>query len=306
MSTPVRRLGRGLESLISSVTARGPDDAVPRGNPDLQSSGSDTPASARLPLDAIDPNPFQPRSHPMNTNIRELARSLEQSGILQPVVVRRVGQRYQIVAGERRLLAARSLGWKDIPALVREATDEQMLELALIENLHREDLNPIDRALAYRRLCTEFRLSAEQVAQRVGEDRTTVVNYLRLLDLSPNIQQMVVDGRLDMGHARAILGVEDAAERERIAVRAAEERMSVRALEAAVRRQKESYRPSTAKVKTHPLIADLQERFEAALSLKVRILPGKRKNTGQVILYYESLDDFDRIVACLGIEPESS
>lgn len=309
MSSPVRRLGRGLESLISSATSPRaeieslPAQGAPPKAPTQALAGITSPG--RILTSLIDSNPFQPRSQPSDAHIHELAESIRQGGIIQPIVVRQKGDRFQIIAGERRYLAAKLLGWTDIPAYVRDANDAQMLELALVENLHREDLNPIDRALAYQRLCVEFQLSAEQVAQRVSEDRTTVVNYLRLLDLSPTIQRMVADGMLSMGHARAILGIDEAKERERLAGQVAREQLSVRAVEQMVRDHRKPSKQAKAVRITDPNIADLQERFEKALSVKVRIIPGLKKSTGQVVVYYESLDDFDRIATKLGVAPGS-
>lgn len=218
---------------------------------------------------------------------------------------------YEIVAGERRYRAARMLGWKEVPVLVREATDEQMLELALIENLQREDLNAIDRAGAYRQFCERFRLSAENVALRLNEDRTTVVNYLRLLELPEGVQGMVATGRLGMGHARAILSEPNGVRRERLAQAAVEKELSVRAIEEIVRAgraasETRNWKPETRtkdQVRSAHL-RDMERRFEEALKTRVVIKEGRKKGAGKIVIEYFTLDDFDRVADLLGISSE--
>lgn len=315
MSKPSRRLGRGLDSLVSDLRPAGID----QGDDPLASSLSDRPdktkqtssflKSPTLETDSLVPNPFQPRSIIHDDTLISLAASIKKSGLLQPIAVRRVSGRYEIIAGERRWRAARSIGLKRVPVILREANDEQMLELALIENLQREDLNAIDRAKAYRRFCDRFQLKPEDVAGRLGEDRTTVVNYLRLLELPASIQDRVEAGELSMGHARCLLGITDDAHRDALARSATENDLSVRALEEIVRREKtradspalsivERVRPEAAHIR------DLQRRYEDALKTKVVIQQGKRKGSGRIIIEYYSLDDFDRISAVLGVPPE--
>jgi ParB family chromosome partitioning protein len=279
-----------------------------------QSGEVESEVSARspvtLPTDQLLPNPFQPRSAIQSENVITLAESIKRSGILQPIAVRPFGELYQIIAGERRWHAARSIGLAEVPVLVRDSTDEEMLELALIENIEREDLNAIDRALAYREFCTQFGLKPDQVASRLGEDRTTVVNYLRLLDLSKPIQDLVETGRLSMGHARCLLGITDEPRRLKMAESAVENELSVRALEEVVRREKTRSETSEAttqdaKVPSRAAHLDnLEERFERALGTKVTIREGKRKATGRIIIQYYSLDDFDRVAERLGVAGE--
>ena len=197
-----KRLGRGLSSLISveSPVVGKPaaaDELVPASGP-----------AGVIRVTEIQPNPFQPRKVMAPEELQALADSIKASGLIQPVIVRASGDNaYHLIAGERRWRASQMAGLSEIPAVVRDATDEQMLEIALAENIFREDLNAIDRATAYRRYCDEFSLSAEQVAQRLGEDRTTVTNYLRLLDLPEEVKQWVADGKLAMGHARCLLAI---------------------------------------------------------------------------------------------------
>ncbi len=212
MPNPPRRLGRGLSSIISISEPEMPvtSPAAPPGKADTQQRAQpeERGPTALLKVSQLRPNPHQPRREFPPEHLKSLADSIAKEGVIQPIVVRKAGDSlYEIIVGERRWRAAQMAGLKEIPAVVREATDEQMLEVALVENIFREDLNAIDRAMAYRRYCEAFGLSADQVAQRLGEDRSTVTNYLRLLDLPNEVKQWVVEGRLSMGHARCLLGL---------------------------------------------------------------------------------------------------
>ncbi len=317
MSKSARRLGRGLNSLVSDLRVSAPttEATIRRGG---ASEGIDTAEAEAvdlgpnmLPITGLEPNPFQPRDNTSYEDITSLASSIEQSGLLQPVVVRYKSGRYEIIAGERRWRAAQSLGMTRIPVIIRDATDEQMLELALVENIQREDLNAIDRAKAYRRLCSRFGHKPDEIGVRLGEDRTTVVNYLRLLDLPELIQTLVGQSRLSMGHARCLLGVSDDTRRVRLAEAAADKQLSVRALEEIVRREKTRRGESGPKEKEGKRergrsahLHDLEQRFEDVVGTKVSIREGKRKGTGRIVIEYYSLDDFDRIAAILGVAAE--
>ena len=316
MAKVIRRLGRGLNSLVSDLTG-GDIQSRPQSTSTNQTDGnrsalqgSEGIKAIMLTINKLTRNNFQPRSIINDEQIQSLAASMRQSGMLQPITVRQgVDGTYEIIAGERRWAAAKSIGMERIPAIVREATDEQMLELALIENIQREDLNAIDRAQAYRQFCTRFQLKPEEVAQRLGEDRTTVVNYLRLLELPEDIQGMVADGSLSMGHARCLLGVTDVALRRKLAEAAMWKELSVRALEAIVRREKERDAESPAATPEAPRLQsvhlrDLEQRFEQAVKTKVTIHEGQRKGSGRIIIEYYSLDDFDRIASALGVRLE--
>jgi ParB family chromosome partitioning protein len=262
-----------------------------------------------LPVDELRPNPFQPRNNVSEQDVLSLAASIERKGLLQPIAVRRRDDRYEIIAGERRWVAAKSLGITQVPAVIRDASDEEMLELALIENIQREDLNAIDRAMAYRQFCSRFGLKPEEVGQRLGEDRTTVVNYLRLLDLPGGIRSMVADGRLSMGHARCLLGVADETRGLELAESVVQNELSVRALEEIVRREKTrqggalAATPETRGLRSAHL-RDLERQFEQAIKTKVALREGKRKGTGRIIIEYYTLDDFDRIASALGVTLE--
>jgi ParB family chromosome partitioning protein len=315
MSKPTKRLGRGLSALVTdlqpqvtSATPTVPDQSARAG--DVPGEPSSSNAEVRLlPTESLQPNPFQPRSSAVRENVASLAASIRENGLLQPITVRMEHGEYQIISGERRWWAARSLDMPNIPAIVRPATDRQMLELALIENIQREDLNAIDRARAYRRYCGEFGLKPEEVATRLGEDRSTVVNYLRLLDLPDNIRAMVEVGQITMGHARCLLGVADGERQRQLAEAIVANELSVRAVEEIVRRQREREGDKTPAEKTpeqtySAQVHDLEQKFEQAVKTKVTIKPGRRKGAGRIVIEYYSLDDFDRIASSLGVELE--
>lgn len=312
MSKSARRLGRGLDSLVSDLTEKVGRRRGERLTPEEETkpvSSERAGASVEaLTIDVrgLEPNPAQPRNNITNTDVLSLAESIRQSGLLQPITVRRHEGRFQIIAGERRWRAAQAAGLERISAVVREATDEQMLEWALIENIQREDLNAIDRAKAYRELCARFGLKPEEVGVRLTEDRTTVVNYLRLLELPAEIQEMVAAGSLSMGHARCLLGVEENTQQIRLAESTAQNGLSVRALEEIVRREKKrSAETEDGETKAKPTVRahvrDLQCRFEEAVKTKVTIREGKRKGSGRIVIEFYSLEDFDRIAALMGV-----
>lgn len=312
MARSAKRLGRGLDSLVSDLRASGLASDVPGAKP---TDGSDPEHSAQsvtsaghahtLAIVDLHANPDQPRSSIDEESILSLAASIRVSGLLQPIMVRLKNGRFEIVAGERRWRAGKLAGLTEVPVLVRDVTDQQAIEFALIENIQREDLNAIDRARAYRRFCDRFQLKPEEVAARVGEDRTTVVNYLRLLDLSDDIAEFVVAGKLSMGHARCLLGVKDERLRSQLAGAAAANDLSVRALEEIVRRRRtlrDDARPVSREERVTPHIRDMQQRFEDAIKTKVTIQEGRKKGTGRVVIEYFSLDDFDRIASALGVD----
>lgn len=315
MAKSTRRLGRGLDSLVSTLRMRSspdPDDAsggIKDGQTDIEGSSPASTKTIDISVHSIRPNAFQPRGHITEENLDTLVQSIRKNGVLQPILVRRVQDGYEIIAGERRWRAAKLAGTVSINAIVKDADDEQMLELALIENIQREDLNPMERASAYRRFSTQFGLTADEVARRTGEDRTTVTNYLRLLDLSAPLQELVASGRLSMGHARCLLGVRSDARRMELATAAAYSELSVRALEKMVRQERRPDEgsatdpPQEVRVRSAHL-RDLERRFEEAMRTKVTIHEGKRKGTGRVVIEYQSLDDFDRIADRLGVVTE--
>ena len=275
------RLGRGLESLL--------------GRPDDQQSADQE--LLEVPVSDIHPNPSQPRVDFDPDALAELVDSVTRNGVLQPVIVRRDADGYQLIAGERRWRAALQAGLPTVPAILRDATDNESLELALIENIHRQDLNPIEQAKAYKDLIERFALTQDDAAARIGKKRSSIANILRLLDLPQDIQDAVSRGTLSMGHARALLGLPDRTQQRRLAARIQAEDLSVRHTERIVsdrlRRSKPTRSPDEPKA---PHIADLEAKLRTALGTRVTILQYKDKHKGKVVIDYFSDDDFHRVL----------
>jgi ParB family chromosome partitioning protein len=284
-----RRLGRGLEALLSAQEDGAPAPVVETAQRPLNAAGV-----IQLPPEDIRPNPFQPRHDFPPEALQSLADSIQQHGVLQPIIVRQRETGYELVAGERRWRAAQHLGLASIPALVREATEQEMLLVALIENVQREDLNPIDRAKAYRDLCDRFGLKQEEAAAQLGIDRATLANFIRLLDLPEDVQALVDSGALTMGHARAILGVHGDERRRALAERVAKEGLSVRRVEELAAERSKSRKP--AKRHVDPNVRSFEEQLMERLGTRVTIALGRRKDTGKIIVEFYSNDDFERIV----------
>jgi ParB family chromosome partitioning protein len=251
-------------------------------------------------------NPRQPRKVFDETALGSLVESIRSKGTLQPIVVRPADGGYELIAGERRLRAATAAGLAEIPAIVRAAGDDEMLELALIENLQRQDLNPVERAKAYRQMRDLYSCTDEIVAQRTGEDRATVANYIRLLTLPADVLDLVESGQLSAGHAKAITNIEDKQSLINISLRAAKEGWSVRQIEAAAAQAKAGKGPGAAKRETRPAVRDLEERLTNALATPVTIQEGRRRHTGRIVIQFRALEDFERIVAKLGLKPEEA
>ncbi len=305
-----RALGRGLDALIR--------EQKPVTTPSLEVGGGAAagvaPAPAREPIhgeavqakpglrdvevDLIDPNPFQPRTRFDETRIEELAASLRAAGMLQPLLLRPAGLRYQVVAGERRWRAAQRVGFATVPAIVRPVQDQEALELTLIENLQREDLNPIEEAQAYDRLTHEFGLSQEEVADRTGKDRTTVANTIRLLKLPKPVQDLVSDGKLTAGHARALLSIGDARKQLLLARRIAAQGLSVRQVERISQSRPSSGR-KRAPASEDPNVRAAIANLERSLNTRVHITPVVA-GVGYLKIEYYSIDQlmllYDRIV----------
>lgn len=317
------RLGRGLSSLITNSAATAePAPASSQPQPAATAvPGTYVPVPAphaggeairELEIDRITPNPLQPRRQFDAEQLAQLAQSISQQGILQPLVVANSadgdGHPFVLIAGERRLRAARQAGLAKVPCVIRAATRQQMLEWALIENIQREDLNPVERALAYRDYMDRFKLSAPDAAQKLGQPRTTVLNYLRILDLCDDVQKMLLDGSLSFGHAKILASLAGDAERQAVlAKRVVAEALSVRQLEALVAAGASPARPAEprpARVKA-AYLRDLEDQLTRAVGTRVSILPGKAKHSGRLVVEYYSLDDFDRIAKNLGVTVES-
>jgi len=278
-----KALGRGLDALLPQAAAESPPSIIAAGEPAVGSV-------PEVDIDRIRPNPRQPREHFNEEALESMAASLRERGMLQPLVVRQQGDGYQIIAGERRWRAAQRAGWHRVPVLVREATTLEALELALIENVQREDLNPLEEARAYEFLSSEAGLTQEQVAQRVGRERSTVANYVRLLALPERVQELLVDGGLSMGHARALLGLKGAGAQTRLAEAVAREGLSVRQTEARVRRDRAT-KPGAA-ASADPDTVAAQDRLSRSLGAPVNI---RGKEKGRIEIRFTSLEELDRL-----------
>jgi len=331
------RLGRGLSSLMAKPVSIQPPtqtadastepaaDAPPPASQAVhadQTQGGERRGEHQsdrhmdwIPVDAIEPNPYQPRQAFDRQALEQLAGSIKQDGLMQPIVVRRItptddGDRYQLVAGERRWRAAGIAELDRLPALVRDLDDQQLAEWAVIENLQREDLNPIERAEAFSRLSDNFGLSAEQIGHRVGMDRSSVSNILRLLDLQEDARDLVALGRLSAGHGRALLGLADPPMQLQLAKRAVAGGWSVRMVEAAVRRANDHHPDSDAATPERRTNArqahldDLAKQISAQLGTKVRIKPARRNGAGTIAIDFYNLDQFDALLERLGVNVE--
>jgi ParB family chromosome partitioning protein len=243
--------------------------------------------SYQVDIDLIDPNPYQPRTRFREEALEELARSIQTSGIIQPIVLRKMGGRYHIIAGERRWRAAQRAGLQRVPAVLRDIPDEQVLELTLVENLQREDLNPVEEARAFDRLLNEFHLTQEEVAERTGKDRATVANAVRILRLEKAILEQMEDGKLSASHARALVGVTDADERLKLAHRIARGGLTVRQLERFIVRK--SRGGDAAKRPAAELDANTRsalEELERHLGTRVTMRPQSKNKPGQILIEF--------------------
>jgi len=283
-------LGRGLSALIPSAAA-----AAAAPPPVLDREPARDTRPLELDIDLLAPNPRQPRAHIDAAKLEELAQSIRANGIIQPVVVRRAGDegRYEIVAGERRWRAAQHAGLLKIPVSVRDIPDEKLLELALVENIQREDLNPIEEAQAYRRLSDELHLSQEEIASAVGKDRATVANYMRLLRLPAEIRAELASGTLSMGHARAMLALTDEAAQRRIGRDVISGGFSVRETEAIVRRALAPPPPPVAPPRPDPNTRAAEDRLKLALGTSVRII--RRGKGGRIEVDFNDEGELQRI-----------
>jgi ParB family chromosome partitioning protein len=302
-----RHLGRGLESLMGPIIPERPD---PKQTIPIVAVTSNFPIDKELreslrevDISSIRPNPYQPRTVWDQQELADLADSIRANGLVQPIIVRPSGSTYELIAGERRLRAAKLAQMETIPAIVRPATDEQLLELALIENIHRTNLNPIERAKAYQNYITTFSLTQAEAASRLGEDRSVIANHLRLLDLPDEVRQMLIDGQLSMGHARAILALPTDELRRKLANRAMAGRLTVRDVERLVRKLlTDPARTAKVPKSKTPHICDLEAKLTSHLGTRVNIETKRNGRTGRIIIDFYSLEDFDRITEKLGLE----
>lgn len=290
--TSKKGLGKGLDSLIIDKL----DHTSKKGNETDTVSRETT-----ININKIEPNKEQPRTHFDEDSLHELADSIKLHGIIQPLIVHKVGERYEIIAGERRWRAARIAGLKEVPVIVKEYTDQQVLEIALIENIQREDLNAIEEAMAYEKLVHDFNLKQDEVAERVGKSRVAVTNSMRLMKLDKRVQQMVIDDMISGGHARALLGIVDKEAQYNVAMKVFDEKLSVRDTEKLVRsilKEKPEKEVAIAKEDDY-IYRDLENRMKNIFGSKVEIRR-QANDKGKIEIEYYSQEDLDRIIELIG------
>src|SRR6266550_4091768 len=287
-----RRFGRGLEALLGSATGL---------------ASSDEGALKSIPIAQIARNPFQPRHEFNAEELTELEESLKASGLLQPITVRRRAGKdgFELIAGERRLRAAAKLGWREIPAIIKEIDDKTILTLALVENLQRTDLNPIEESEGYHQLSRDFGLTQQQIAETVGKDRTTIANMLRLLQLPESVRRLVQEGQLTMGHAKVLLGLDDPAKIVGLAREIVNDHLTVREVEqrlrevAGIRRGKKSGRPRAID-RQSPELKRIEDRLRRFLQTDAVIKVSPR-NRGTLTIHFYSADDLERLLELLSV-----
>ncbi len=291
-SAPRRALGRGLSALL-------PERAAPRTVSGTDISPLDSGAIQKIAIDLIDPNPYQPRRVFRGERLEELAQSIRSDGLIQPIVVQRNEGRYILIVGERRWRAARLAGLEQIPAVIQEIPADRLLEVTLIENIQREDLNPIETAQAFERMARELNISHEEIARRTGKDRATITNLLRLLRLPADVRELVAERRISMGHARAILGLPDEEHQRAVAEKAAAQGLSVRQVERMVQRMTEQRQVGEAEEsRLDPNVAAAVREMEQALGTRVRLV-AKGDQKGRIEIEYYSAEDLDRIYSVI-------
>ena len=288
-------LGKGLDSLIPDTGKVAEKEKKVK----VVEKVVEKPTEIKLKINEVEPNRNQPRQKFDEEALQELAESIRQFGVLQPLIVQKRKDYYEIIAGERRWRAAKLAGLKEVPVVIRDMSEQEIMEISLIENIQRENLNPIEEAAAYKKLLEEFGLKQEEVAERVAKSRTAVTNSMRLLKLDERVQQMVIDGMLTTGHARALLAIEDPEVQFQTAVRVYNEKMSVRDVEKLVKNQD---RKTPEKKQEDPqqqaVFHDLEERMKLALGTKVSI-NRKDQKKGKIEIEYYSMEDLERLMDIL-------
>ena len=295
MATKKAGLGKGLDSLITNKVA--PAKAV--SNSPVKDEKSIE--GILMDINKVEPNREQPRKNFDEDALLELSESIKQFGVLQPLLVQDKNGYYEIIAGERRWRAAKMAGLKEVPVIIKDLTEQEIVEISLIENIQRENLNPIEEAIAYKRLLTEFNLKQDEVAERVSKSRTAVTNSMRLLKLNEKVQQMVIDDMITTGHARALLGIENQEKQFHVAQKIFDEKLSVRAPEKLVKKiqqEKEESKPKKEEKidpKMEAILSDLEETMKGILGTKVAI-NRKDEKKGKIEIEYYSMDELDRII----------
>ena len=282
-------LGKGLDTLIPSNVLDSADNKQKTGK-------AQTPDSV-VDINKVEPNRDQPRKNFDEDALEELADSIRQVGLIQPIVVQDRKGYYEIIAGERRWRACKKAGLKEIPVIIRNFTEQEIVEISIIENIQREDLNPIEEAMAYKRLLEEFNLKQDEVAEKVSKNRTTITNSLRLLKLTDDVKQMIVDGKISTGHARAIISIEDPAKQLEIAEKIFDEKMSVREVEKYIKSLDKPAKPKKKVNESLQVVYDnIEEQLKLMLGTKVSILSKSTEGSGKLEIEFYNHDDLERIV----------
>ena len=292
-----RGLGKGLDALIPSVATDIKEKKAPEKNEEGKEKGPETIVKITM----VEPNREQPRKNFDEDALQELADSIKQFGLLQPILVQDRKTYYEIIAGERRWRAAKLAGLKEVPVIIRDYTEQEIVEISLIENIQREDLNPIEEALAYKKLLTEFNLKQDEVAERVSKSRTAVTNSMRLLKLCDEVQQMIIDDMISTGHARALISIEDPEQQYIIAQKVFDEKLSVRDVEKLVKNLNKPEKPKKEVVEDKSLsiiYQNLEEKLKQTLGTKVAI-SSKGNGAGKIEIEFYTHDDLDRITDLL-------
>ncbi len=288
-------LGKGLDSMIPKKISKEPMKSSSK-----EVSKENMSRETMIKITDIEPNREQPRRKFNEDSLQELADSIKQYGVLQALLLQKKGKSYEIIAGERRWRAARMAGLKEVPAIVKDYSSQEVIEIALIENIQREDLNPIEEAMAYQKLISEYKLKQDELAERISKSRTAITNSMRLLKLCPKVQEMLIEEMISSGHARALIPIEDAKEQEIVAQKVFDEKMSVRETEALVRKlqkePKESKEKKTDKMEL--FYKDLEEKIKNVMGTKVSIQK-KSKKKGKIEIEYYSPEDLERIIELL-------
>ncbi len=295
----VRGLGKGLDSLIPSAAVESKKKEVKNDSVEVPKSENKGPETI-VKITKVEPNRKQPRKNFDEDALQELADSIKQFGLLQPILVQDRKDYYEIIAGERRWRAAKLAGLKEVPVIIREYTEKEIVEISLIENIQREDLNPIEEAQAYKRLLEEFNMKQDEVAERVSKSRSAVTNSIRLLKLSNEVQQMLIDDMITTGHARALLSIEDKELQYSLAQRIFDEKLSVRDVEKIMKSLQKPTKPKKMSDKTLMAIyQDIEEKLKTKLSTKVSVT-SKGDGAGKIEIEFYNHEDLDRILDMIG------
>ena len=289
-----RGLGKGLDSLIPDAVG---EAKAKKESEESKASGDAGSQEALVKITAVEPNRKQPRKNFDEDSLQELADSIRQVGVIQPILVQDRKDHYEIIAGERRWRAAKLAGLKEVPVIIRDYTEQEIMEISLIENIQREDLNPIEEAQAYKRLLTEFNLKQDEVAERVSKSRTAVTNSMRLLKLTDKVQQMVIDEMISTGHARAILSIENPEEQYEMAQRIFDEKLSVREVEKLVKNLHKPEKPKKPSddMTIQVIYQDIEDKLKQRLSTKVTVT-SKGEGSGKIEIEFYNHEDLDRLL----------